>query len=542
MGEHTFSRIYAFRNQYICKDKTSAIAVVLILPLMIFRNRYRNHPRILLYSFLAMLIPLFGMIATTDWIFGIIGLSFPILALGVTPTAGDNREKRGVIYVRVSKDEQQKEGYSIPSQLRILKELMDKDGVEEVHPPIIEAESGRGFDRKGIEELIRLAESREIDVVYIYRLDRLGRVVAETPFFMYKLNELGVAIRSPQRWYKLENPMDFLWTVFESAQADMESRNIGERTQRGKVEKFLHGKWVGHGKFGYSKVGEVLIKNPEMGPAVRGIFETYRGLGDVKTTTSSYNTLFAERFGNLSVSQVRRVLSDSIYIGKPRYGKASFDAPQLAMVPLDLFEAVQKMLNDKASKRMPKQPEKAKSIWDKWAKKLGADYVANVLNDVLTPICPKCRKINTDKGYDVITGPIMRDYSSKIVDGVRLPRFICPEPTCRHQRTVPLGSQLKCFEGASLLICPNCKCWAVENFDVRPMVDGLYEYTCMDCGFWFRTSLPPDKALRKLPEPSTKNPEIKKRAPRAAKKPIRPRKTKPVRSTEAGKFKTLDRF
>lgn len=224
---------------------------------------------------------------------GMIGSSSPPFPLEVSGV-GEGKGKRAVIYARVSKEEQQKRGYSLQSQVRILKEQIESDGVEEVHPPITEAESGRDFGRKGIGKIIELAEGGYIDFVYVYRLDRLGRNVAETPYFMYKLNELGVTIRTPEHEYKLKNPVDFVLVVIENLPPDMESRSIGERTQRGKVEKFRQGKWVGPIPFGYKKVDDRLEKVPELEHVVKKIFQTFIELGDVKATTAKIN----ERFGD----------------------------------------------------------------------------------------------------------------------------------------------------------------------------------------------------------------------------------------------------
>ena len=74
-------------------------------------------------------------------------LDFP---LEVILVSDNNRKKREVIYARVSREEQQKKGFSLESQVRILEEQMERDAVEEAHPPIMEAESGRNFGRKGI--------------------------------------------------------------------------------------------------------------------------------------------------------------------------------------------------------------------------------------------------------------------------------------------------------------------------------------------------------------------------------------------------------
>lgn len=348
----------------------------------------------------------------------------------------NNSSKRGVNYVRVSKEEQKKEGYSLQSQVRLCRERMERDGVKEVHPPIEDAESGRNFERRGIEDLIKLAEDSCIDYVYVHSLDRLGRNVAETPYFMYRLKELGVTVRTPEREYKLEKPMDFVIAVIDSLPPDEESRKIGERTRRGKVQKFMEGKWVGPIPFGYKKIEERLEKIPELERVILEIFEAYKRLKDVKKVTNEINERYAGVVGKFSVHHIRRTLSNRIYIGHPSFGKEEITNPALAMLPQELFDEVQRLLEEKAKKSRVKKARKPHSILDDWARKFGIDYVARVL-DVLKAHCPRCKDVH------------MVGAGSKNINGVMVPRFKCP--SCGYIMPVPSGAKIECFVGGNSL-------------------------------------------------------------------------------------------
>lgn len=244
--------------------------------------------------------------------------------------------------------------------------------------------------------------------------------------------------------------------------------------------------------------------------------------------------------------QIRKILSNPIYIGKPTFAGNEVDAPQLAMIlPPERFHMVQAMLAEKAAKRGVKKVRKPRSILDGWARRFGTDYEVRVL-DELKPICPRCRKIKVgEDGSRIITGPIMVGNGSKIVRGVRVPRFMCP--SCGHQRTIPPGNRIECFQGADLLICPNSKCRAVENFELRQLVDGSYEYTCQDCGLAFRIGIPPEKSARRLPNSGEgkRKKDIKKSKDSA----VSPKRGGRKRMGHTGsekidpsKFKTLDEF
>jgi site-specific DNA recombinase len=319
----------------------------------------------------------------------------------------NDSRKRAVIYSRVSKEEQRKTGFSLPSQVRLCRERMERDRVKEAHPPIEDAESGRNFDRGGIGKLLELAEGGYIDYVYVHSLDRLGRNVAETPYFMYQLKERGVIVQTPEREYRLEKPIDFVIAVIDSLSPDEESRRLGERTLRGKVEKFRQGKWVGPVPFGYKKVGDKLEKVPDRERVVREVFQTFIKRMDVKATTAEINEQLGNRIGQLSICQIRRILSNPIYVGRPAYAKIQVNNPSLAMISPEYFDEVQERLTEKA-KRRASRAKKPRSILDNWAKKFGADYEVRVL-DELKPICPKCRSVKIGgNGSKVISGIVLK--------------------------------------------------------------------------------------------------------------------------------------
>jgi len=368
----------------------------------------------------------------------------------------------------VSTEEQRKSGYSIPSQKRLLEEKMKADGVVAVHQPIDDVESGTTSERGGLKQLWELAKSGQIDVVYTFCLDRFGRHVVESPYLMYKLKEeTGVIIRTMDREYDFTDPMDFLLAVIESYPGHVESRKIGERTQRGKVEKFRSGKWVGPVPFAYRKnaSGE-LEKVREFEPIVRKIFENYKEKSDINKLASATDGLYSKTTGKFSADQIRRILTNPVYVGHPCYGNAKISAPQLSMVPTGLFENVQLLLERKMQKSKAKKKRKPRSFLDD----LTSDYDTGSLISFLKqfkPHCPRCRTEMQGNGSK----------PSHVVEGARLPNFRCK---CGYQRTIPNDAELEHLLTA--LSCPRCR---YLSFDATTRLDSVTEYTCKRCRYSF---------------------------------------------------------
>jgi DNA invertase Pin-like site-specific DNA recombinase len=383
-------------------------------------------------------------------------------------TSNEHGPRRGVAYIRVSTAEQEKTGYSVSSQKRLLEEKMKTDGVFIVHEPIIDVETGTTNEREGLKQLWELAKSGSINFVYVLSLDRLGRHVAETPYLMYKLKEeTGVIIRTMEREYNLTESFDFVSLVLQAYPGDVESHRISERTRRGKDEKFRSGKWVGPIPFSYRRnaSGE-LERVRELEPIVRKIFENYRERRDVKEVTRVINALHSRTTSKFSADQIRRVLTNTTYIGRPRYGKTEISAPQLSIIPTDLFENVQLLLERKAQKSRTKKERKPKSYLDDLSSEYDTGSVVSFLK-IFRAHCPRCGTEMQGNGSK----------PSRIKDGVRLSNFRCK---CGHQRTIPNDSELERLRTA--LSCPHCR---YLEFIVTSTLEGFNKYTCRRCDFSF---------------------------------------------------------
>jgi len=378
--------------------------------------------------------------------------------------------KRGVICARVSTEEQKRSGFSIPSQIKPCSAKMASDGVEPVHEPIVESESALTTVRDAITMLFDLAR-QGLDYVYVYALDRLARNVAEGPYVLYRLRQMGVIVRTPNREYDLNDPMQCVFAMLEFYAGQMESIKIGERTARGKAEKFSSGKWVGPIPFAYIKnAGGELEKVPEQVEVVRAIFEEYCRTASVKETLATINGLYSGKHGTFSFDRIRRILCNSIYVGRAHWGKHELSAPQYAMIDSDLFEKAQLLIEKsnrrKACARTERNP---KSLLDD----LSTQFDTATITRFLRLFRPHCPRDNTEM-HGNGTKP------SKIAN-CRLPNFQCS--VCGYERTIPSERELERMLGA--LSCPRCRCTELNTTIEQDGRDDPREYVCRRCGISF---------------------------------------------------------
>jgi DNA invertase Pin-like site-specific DNA recombinase len=388
-------------------------------------------------------------------------------------------KKRGIIYIRVSGDDQKETGYSLPSQVRALREKMKKDGVEEVHQPIEDVESGRNNERKGIKLVIELAERKCYDFLYVYDLDRLGRHYAETPYLMFRLREHGVIVRDRTDEYDFEGEsqsIKYVFVVMKCWQGHAESLKIGERTQRGKIEKFTQGKWVGPIPFGYRKnENGVLEKRSKLEPIILDLFQTYFDIKDYKKATQIINQKYAETIGNIppfpfTTNRFTALTKNPVYKGLPHYGKTQIQADNLAIVSKDLWDKVQSLSDLRARKHKKIEDKSQPSLIDKLVSDYGLDYFMRVMGRFIQAVCPKC-------------GSPMNSFGSEPHGNIRLPNYRCTNKKCTYQRNIPSISELKEFR-ENKISCPVCR--AIEDFIKIETLVGSMDYRCRRCGTLFR--------------------------------------------------------
>ena len=145
---------------------------------------------------------------------------------------------RVIIYIRVSTQEQAREGYSVNEQRERLIKYCEAMGWEIVEVYIDPGYSGGGMDRPGLKALIRRVEEGGIDKVVVYKLDRLSRSQLDT---LYLIEKVFLANNtdfiSMTENFSTNTPLGRAMIGFLAVFAQLEKDKINERTIMGKEEK-----------------------------------------------------------------------------------------------------------------------------------------------------------------------------------------------------------------------------------------------------------------------------------------------------------------
>jgi site-specific DNA recombinase len=166
-------------------------------------------------------------------------------------------------YARVSTEEQVREGVSLEVQSDHIRRYGDLYGLNLAEILIDEGRSGKDMDRPAMRELTARVKRDEVGAVVFYKLDRVGRNTVDILTFAETLKAAGVALHSVTERIDTTSAHGGFFFTLLAALAEMERRQIAERTTAALTHKKERGEWVGRPPLGYQVIEGELVPDPE---------------------------------------------------------------------------------------------------------------------------------------------------------------------------------------------------------------------------------------------------------------------------------------
>lgn len=275
------------------------------------------------------------------------------------------------IYVRVSTEEQAKEGFSIRAQEEKLKDYARiKDwNIYKIYSD--EGISGKSIEcRPQIKELIKDIKSGHIKNVLVFKIDRLTRNTSDLIYLINLFNEYGCAFNSLCESIDTQTPSGRMFIKIIGIFAEFERENIVERTKLGFERKVKEGYSLctRTASYGYDKCkGDKIQKiNKREAAIVEEIFEMFVNGGmpflDIAKNLNERNIPTKEN----SVWQARSIknmLTNCNYIGNVRYAtkdeKRNFEVKgnHEPIISEELYNEAQELIGSISKKSYTKRPK-----------------------------------------------------------------------------------------------------------------------------------------------------------------------------------------
>lgn len=253
-----------------------------------------------------------------------------------------------VIYVRVSTQEQAKEGYSINEQIERLKKYAELMGWTVVEIFVDGGYSGGNIYRPALQDMIRFVKTENIDKVLVYKLDRLSRSQKDTLFLIE-----DVFLKNNTDFISLNENFDTA-TPFGRAMigilavfSQLEREQIKERMTMGREARAKEGYYSGNGTIiiGYDYIDSELIVNDYESMLVNEVFNQFVNGTPIKTIASNLNKKgLTHKHGEWNDMSIKRMLRNRHYIGEVKFDKKWYVGKQTPIIPNDVFNKAQETL------------------------------------------------------------------------------------------------------------------------------------------------------------------------------------------------------
>jgi site-specific DNA recombinase len=267
--------------------------------------------------------------------------------------AADPARKQAVIYARVSSKEQEKEGFSIPAQLKLLKEYAATNGFA-VAQEYTDVETAKQTGRAAFGEMVAYLRAHpSVRVMLVEKTDRLYRNLKD----WVTVDELDLEMHFPKEGVVLSRESRSSEKFMHGIKVLMAKNyidNLSEEARKGMQEKAEQGIWPTKTPLGYRNVTgpdgkKVIETDPEVAPLITKLFEWYAtGQHSLQTAAAKARAagLAHRKSGaRVPVSTIHTILRNRLYSGWFEWNGKLYHGKHNALVSVELWERVQGVLD-----------------------------------------------------------------------------------------------------------------------------------------------------------------------------------------------------
>ena len=255
--------------------------------------------------------------------------------------------RKAVLYARVSSAEQEREGFSIPAQQRLLREYAAKNDLV-IAEEFVDVETAKQAGRTNFTKMLAfLAEMPSINSVLVEKTDRLYRnfrdyvTIDDLDLEIHLVKEGEVLNRESRSHQKFIHGIKVLM-------AKNYIDNLSEETRKGMAEKAQSGVFPHRAPVGYKNdtTNRTIVQDPERAPYVRQLFEWYAsGRFSVEELhqrcVNDGFKIAGTKAEVIPRSKVEYLLKNPFYTGQFRWKKQLFAGTHEPIISRALFDRVQ---------------------------------------------------------------------------------------------------------------------------------------------------------------------------------------------------------
>ena len=271
----------------------------------------------------------------------------------------NNEKKIAGLYIRVSTEDQAREGFSLPEQEKRLRAMCEYKGYE-----IYDVYEERGISAKTgnyrpeFERLLQDIKDKKCNTIVVLKLDRLTRSVFDWEKIIRFLEENDAYLDCANDDINTTNANGKMISRILTSVSQNEIERTSERTKIGLAGAIKEGHIPHKAPFGYKRVDKILVPDESTKDDIIRIFNLYHEGNSYQTISNIYNKEKVMGKTNWKDSTILKILSNEIYKGDFVHGKRTnnptyYESVVEPLISKELWEEcqVQKRRNSRNYKR-----------------------------------------------------------------------------------------------------------------------------------------------------------------------------------------------
>ena len=218
--------------------------------------------------------------------------------------------------------------------------------------------SGGTLERPGLQKLLDDIDAGKIDLVVVYKVDRLTRSLADFAKLVERFDATGASFVSVTQQFNTATSMGRLTLNVLLSFAQFEREVTAERIRDKIAASKKKGMWMGgFVPLGYDAMDRALVINEPEAETIRTIFRLYLELGGVRLVKEEADRLGlvskkrslagGKTSGGVALTRGRifHLLSNPVYVGEIRHKTLTYPGQHPAIIDRATFEAVRAKLD-----------------------------------------------------------------------------------------------------------------------------------------------------------------------------------------------------
>jgi DNA invertase Pin-like site-specific DNA recombinase len=214
--------------------------------------------------------------------------------------------------------------------------------------------SGGTLERPALQRLMADIEARRVDVVVVYKIDRLSRSLMDFAKLVEVFDRNNVTFVSVTQSFNTTTSMGRLTLNILLSFAQFEREVIGERIRDKFAASRKKGMWMGGwAPLGYDIKDRKLVVNADEAATVRALFQRFIRCGSMTKLVVALRSEGVMTKGGKPVDKgyIYRILNNRVYLGEAVHKGTAYPGEHQAIIDRSLWDRVHDILRESPRKR-----------------------------------------------------------------------------------------------------------------------------------------------------------------------------------------------